>query len=206
MRILLPIILLLVHPQTPTKSVSEACTCVRARQDNEWCKHCDLGYVAGIKISSKLLFEEIDAHGHDIRPESIECKTCQVALKFSGFCKKCRMGFVQGQAYLSPLTYQLAKGTKKSLGEMSCTKCKKNAAAYGWCGTCNTGMVGHVAITNKTDYAKAVAAYDILKSAVRALARCEMCAISIIYDGRCDRCNLSYRNGSKVANKRLERP
>ena len=200
------IVSLLMRPPVPVPGKTDVCTCAAAKRDNEWCKHCNVGYVASVKIPSKLLFEEIDAHGHDIQPESFKCKSCQAALRSDGYCLKCRIGFVRKQAYLSLLTYQLAKGKKKNPDTFACAACKKHATGYGWCDTCKRGMVGNVAITDAADYAKATKAYDLLILAVRTLARCELCAVAIILDGWCGDCKVSYRDGKRVPEKRRHRP
>ena len=89
------------------------CACARAKLENEWCKACGVGYVAGLKMKSLLLWEELDAHGHKIDPKVMQCATCRAALDVDGFCEKCSIGFVAKQAYLSRLSYYLAKGERR---------------------------------------------------------------------------------------------
>lgn len=177
----------------------EGCTCETARQTHGWCEVCKVGYVAEIRIRSRLLYEEIDAHGHDIIPASIKCESCRRAIDKDGYCEKCRIGFVGKQAYLSRLTYHLAKGKPFDASKSSCAACRKNAAAYGWCAFCKTGLVGNVVIADRADYDSAVKAYDLVRTAVDAAERCEMCAVAILYDARCDQCKVAYKDGKQIA-------
>lgn len=178
-----------------------ACTCAQARLKHQWCAACKVGYVAGVRIESALLYEEIDAHGHDIDPAKIECPSCQKALAQDGYCEKCRMGFVRRQAYLSRLTYFVAKGETRDPATISCKTCRKNAESHGWCDECAVGMVGNVALKRREDFEPAARAYDVLRAAVSTLKRCETCAVAMILDGRCPTCRISYRDGAKVEEK-----
>lgn len=101
-----------------------ACTCARAKLRNGWCSACRVGYVAGIPVRSAMLFEALDAHGHDIDPSSIECAECRAAIGADGFCPTCRRGFVQGQLYFSRLTYAIAKGSFADPAAISCLRCR----------------------------------------------------------------------------------
>lgn len=176
-----------------------ACICQSVRNTGGWCKACKVGYVAGVKIESALVFEALDAHGHDIDPDSIECPSCQRVLKTDGFCEHCRMGFVHGKAYMSRLTYHVAKGRIKDVDKIACPKCRKNAKSIGWCKACHVGMMGPVAIENEADFQRAKEAYTILRKAIEATKRCEICAAAIVTDGRCPKCNIRYKGGDPVA-------
>jgi len=174
------------------------CACAAAKLSNGWCKKCRVGYVASIRIDSKLLYEELDAHGHNIDPASVKCPTCRKAIEMDGFCESSRMGFVGKQAYLSRLAYHLAKGRTMDSSKITCTVCRKNAEKYGWCDACKVGMVANVAMTERADFDLAVKAYELVALAVQTAKRCEMCAVAMIYDARCDDCKLSYKDGKPV--------
>ena len=60
------------NPTTST-TTNTACTCALAKIDNGWCNKCEVGYVAGVTINSQMLFEALDAHGHEIGPDGIQC-------------------------------------------------------------------------------------------------------------------------------------
>jgi hypothetical protein len=101
-----------------------ACTCARARLRNGWCDACRVGYVAGVPVRSAMLFEALDAHGHDIDPASIECAECRAAIGTDGFCPACRRGFVKGQLYFSRLTYAIANGSFVDPVAITCPHCR----------------------------------------------------------------------------------
>jgi len=168
-----------VEPKNPP------CTCAQAKLRHHWCSACRVGYVAGVRIESELLFEEIDAHGHEIDPQRIECPSCQAALAADGYCERCRMGFVKKQAYMSRLTYFVAKGETKDADKIVCKTCRGNAARHGWCDACEVGMVGNVAFKAKAEFEQAAKAYDVLLEAVRTLKRCVTCAVALVLDARC---------------------
>lgn len=182
-------------------AVTEAsgqCTCETANAINGWCDACNVGYVAGIRIESKLLYEELDAHGHDIDPDKIECPSCRKALATDGYCDRCHIGFVHGQAYLSRLAYNLALGERVEVDTLTCDTCQKNAEKYGWCDRCHVGMVGNVRIRDREQYARAVVAYHTVLAAIEMLPKCWICAAAIISDGYCVKCKIHYRDGKPV--------
>ena len=191
-------LLTLVGVIVGTEPSEPRCTCAEAKLGHQWCAACGVGYVAGIRIESQLLYEEIDAHGHKIDPQRIKCPSCQAALDTDGFCERCRRGFVNKQAYMSRLTYFVAKGETKEVEKIACKTCRENAARHGWCEACGVGMVGNVALKVKAEFEQAAKAYDVLQEAVRTMKRCMMCAVAMVIDGRCPTCRITYRNGEKM--------
>jgi hypothetical protein len=181
------------------------CTCAAARLANGWCDPCAIGYVASVEVRSKMLYEFLDAHGHDIKPASIECGSCQAALETDGFCERCRWGFVDKKLYFSRLTYQLARGEVKDVSKLTCRACAKNAAKaklpldpHRWCEQCKVGMVGNVAFKEKKDFEAASRELDRLLRAVRATQRCEQCAVALMQDATCLACGITYKNGTNT--------
>jgi len=168
------------------------CTCAKVSHDGGWCAACKVGYVAGVKIKSAMLFEAVDAHGHDIIPERIKCETCKKAMASDGYCERCRMGFVDKQAYLSRLTYHVAKGRTTKTSDLACGTCRKNAKSTGWCDACGRGMIGHIAVDRHDEFVKAAKAFRRLLEAIRKLSECETCAVAQFTGGRCRKCNISY--------------
>lgn len=182
----------------PPKADPDKCTCPTAKIHNGWCARCKVGYAASVKVPSALLFEAIDAHGHDIDAASLRCSTCRAASKSSGFCNACRIGFVNGLAYLSRLTYLLAKGKVTDPATYNCPTCRGHSARFGWCRQCRRGMVGHFAYTDRTVFEEAVREVQRLRSAIAKLKDCELCAIAMITDARCPKCNIHYKEGKRV--------
>lgn len=89
---------------------ASGCSCRQSEEIGAWCDEHAFGKLAGVTIRSKLLFETLDAHGHDLDLTSFECATCRAAIESSGFCDEHRTGFVDGRAYFSRLTHDLAGG------------------------------------------------------------------------------------------------
>ncbi|MCZ6494279.1 MAG: hypothetical protein O6933_09390 [Planctomycetota bacterium] len=187
--------LLLAGCAAPTNT---ACICPVAKVNNGWCSQCALGYVAGVTIESELLFEAVDAHGHDIDPGGVQCSSCRKAMETDGYCNRHRIGWVNQQAYLSTLTYRLAKGQAKDTSKITCPICRANALTQGWCDSCGVGMVGNVAFGNKEDFQQASQPYEILLAAVEAAGTCEMCAGAMLFESTCPVCKISYKDGKGV--------
>ncbi len=191
--ILTALILLRTEPSSPAR----ACTCAATKTSNGWCGGCDIGYVAGVQIKSRELFEAIDAHGHQVDPNSYRCESCREALATDGFCGACKTGFVRKEAYFSKLTYYLAKGSARDPSEIKCSACRENSAHQGWCDACGVGMVGRFAFTDRADFEAASKAQRVLIRAIELAAKCEICAIAMAVDRSCYRCNISYEDGEK---------
>ena len=88
------------------------CTCALERTRNGWCESCGVGWVDQTMVRSKLVYETLDLHGHDIDARSLPCERCREAVETDGFCEKCGRGFLGGRAYLSSLSYHLARGER----------------------------------------------------------------------------------------------
>lgn len=180
---------------TITASAAPPCDCAEASLRNGWCRPCVVGYVAGVPIKSAMLFEALDAHGHDIDPDSISCSPCRRALDTDGFCAKCRVGYVKKQLYFSELTYIMARGTPRDPAKITCTPCRGRAQAAmrrgpladaaGWCKAERAGTVGNVQFKDRKDFDRARRQYALLARAVKASKRCEYCAVAIFTRGAC---------------------
>jgi hypothetical protein len=160
---------------------------------------CDVAEIeGGVPIESALLFEVLDAHGHDIALEAVTCPTCRAAVESDGFCETCGIGWIGGRAYMSRLTYHIFKGQTVPLGALACPTCRANAARSGWCERHGVGMIGNVAITDQADFRHAAKAFLRLLDAVQLARSCEMCAVALMSDGTCTRCKKTYRDGRVV--------
>ncbi len=171
------------------------CRCEKARMTNGWCQSCRVGYVAGLKIASHLLYETLDAHGHDVDPQAIRCQTCRDLVKTGGFCDSCELGYIDGQAYVSRLTYHVGRGAAVDVATISCTSCRSKTERWGWCESCKIGWVGNVRCRNKDEYDQASVHFDRLLKAVETLKRCETCAVAMVGNGRCLECGIAYVDG-----------
>ncbi len=184
------------HAQPPPKSAP--CPCGTSRTLGAWCDKHEAGYIANVKIESVDLFEWLDAHGHHIDPDKIECPDCKIAIRDNGYCERCKMGYVKREAYLSRLTYHIAKARPRKAAELKCLTCGNNARRFGWCDRCQVGMIGSVEIAGRQDYEKAAESFRILLIAVTAAPKCESCALAIVSDTTCRACSITYKNGKPV--------
>ncbi len=174
------------------------CTCEADKLKNGWCRKCEVGYVAAVAITSEVLFEALDAHGHRINPDSMKCELCRKALASDGFCTRCNWGFVDHQLYYSKLTYLLAKGKPKVLSSIKCSSCRKNTLKPGWCDSCKVGMVGNVAFKDKKTFEQASREHRKLLAAVELASRCEFCAVALLTDAKCPTCKKTYKDGKEI--------
>jgi hypothetical protein len=160
-----------------------------------WCAECNAGFIASIRVPSRDLFETLDAHGHDVDPAAFTCEGCKEALRTGGFCDRCRMGFVGGQAYLSRLTYHVARARVEDPATIACAACRTNAAGHGWCGACGVGRIGPLVLATREDLAETWKALERLHRAIAELERCETCGVALFTGGRCRDCGRSFRDG-----------
>ncbi|OWY69710.1 hypothetical protein B7486_18875 [cyanobacterium TDX16] len=173
-------------------------SCVLARLENQWCEACRVGYVAGVAMKSKILFECMDAHGHELQLDAIECPECQAAVKVDGFCDHCKTGWINKLAFFSKLTYVLGKGKVHTTESIGCAGCRKNAERYGWCDECKVGMIGNTAVADRKLFGEGSQAFETMLLAVEASPRCESCAMAIVTDTPCHLCKVTYRGGKST--------
>lgn len=96
-------------------ATASLCTCELERQRSGWCEKCGIGYVADLSIRSKMLYDALDAHGHDIDVAGLRCARCSAAVEADGYCADHRRGFVGGRAYFSRLAYHLARDEREEV-------------------------------------------------------------------------------------------
>ena len=174
------------------------CQCAVLKVRGGWCDACKVGYAASVRIESRMLYETLDNHGHDVDPAAMKCESCRKAVQVDGYCDACRIGFVRKQAYFSAVTYHLAKGEAKDPSLISCPTCRKNMQDGGWCGTCKVGMLGNVVVKEEKGYEEASQALRRLRIALLHLGECESCAVAMFTNGMCPHCRLSYKDGKRV--------
>lgn len=172
--------------------------CDKAKRSNGWCAQANAGYIASLEIPSHLLYEALDAHGHDIEPSGMACETCRKALAADGFCPAHKMGFVAGKAYLSRMTYQLARSVRIDAAAIQCPICRKNNQGIGWCDTHRLGIAGNHSWTDRQAYSEFQDSYRLLQAALEMLPRCETCAAAMVADGYCPKHRTKYDGGRAV--------
>lgn len=181
------------HPLPDARS----CVCDSVRIHNGWCTHCAVGYMASVRIPSPAMFDILDAHGHAVDLSRSSCPACPSAWRSDGFCDRCRIGYVDGRAYVSRLTYLLAKA-ETAPEPAACRTCRKNAESSGWCERCRRGFVGSFAFRVRSDFNEAAAYRARLVSALEFADRCEFCAVGAYQDGRCPDHRIHFQGGRMV--------
>ena len=184
---------------------STECNCPEGKYRSIWCVPHRVGYVAAVEIRSKVLFEALDAHGHEIDLDSLECAACRFALEHDAFCGDNRMGFVDRKAYFSKLSWLLAKGEPVNPDAPACAVCSADTrpkelplTGDGWCNACEAGVIGNVRYRDRARFRQTRREYERLLQAVERSRECELCAAAIISDRRCPTCRISYQNGKPV--------
>lgn len=177
---------------------TNTCVCATARETNAWCSIHGIGYVGGVKLLSDIVYEAIDAHGHDVDLSKFPCPTCRAAISTDGFCDLHRRGFVHKKAYFSGLTYELGRAELRPASSIACSTCRKNAKTHGWCAKSGVGMVGPFAITDRKSFDRAVAGLALLVAAEAEAPRCKHCAVAILFDAECPVCKISFRGGKAL--------
>jgi len=173
--------------------------CEAAKRINGWCEAANAGYVASVEVRSRFLYEVLDTHGHDIDPAAVKCETCRKAMQSDGYCPIHKMGYVHGEAFLSPLTYYLARARKIEPSTVSCPVCRKHTRGIGWCEKDHVGIAGYFALDDRQEFGDLERAYTILLAAVEKSTRCETCAGAMISDGYCAIHRLKYEGGRPVS-------
>jgi hypothetical protein len=174
------------------------CTCPQARLTDGWCDVHHVGYVAMVRIPSRLLYDTLDAHGHVLDLSTFTCPGCRKAIDGDGFCEEHRIGFVRKQAYFSRLTYEIARGERLRPEAVACPVCRADMERTGWCDKHRVGWIGNVAIANRPAYERAAAAVAILREAVDMLPRCEHCSEAMVTDQECPIHRITYQGGKPV--------
>ncbi len=184
---------------TEPPPVVAGCTCAAARMHNGWCRECRVGYVANVPLRSWVLFDALDAHGHDVIADQLKCPTCRQAIKTDGFCAPCKYGYVGGKLYFSALTYALGKGQALDPGTLTCPQCRKHAESSGWCDSCKRGMVGNFAFAERSSFDIGAREYGRLLIAVETAKRCDTCAAVMFTGAECFKCKAAEYAGKKQA-------
>lgn len=172
------------------------CTCKTARVEGGWCGDCNKGYVAGITVASRKLYDALQ--GKPVNEADIRCPGCRKAMAAGGTCDSCRISYSGKQAFRSPFAAALAAGQRVKSEEITCPTCRGNADQHGWCDSCKAGIVHHRVFKEREAYDRAVKAWEILAASTKELGHCEQCAIAMATNGRCEQCKESFQDGKPI--------
>ena len=165
---------------------------------------CGKGRSFGVPMTSKKLYAALVGHRIDATPDAkYPCKACLKLLKTHGRCD--HRALVIGKRYQSPVSYRLAKGspTPDDFLVVSPSQCEGCRSAYhknGRCDSCHVGFVAGRVYDQEADYVAALAAYKTLAEAVELTSQCESCAVAKVTDGRCEGCNVGFKDGQMITN------
>jgi hypothetical protein len=175
----------------PAHDPSAPCTCEEAQQRCGWCRRCNVGYVGGLRVASAVLFEGIDPHGHVLDNESLQLQACREAIRTDGYCDAVGFGFVGGRAYFTRLTYGLARAATV---DDACAECRSLLGRTGWCAACSRGVVGNVALTDRTLFTQTAAEFARLRRGIELAQTCETCGVAMVAHHTCPTCLISYES------------
>ena len=193
------LVLLALLPSHAAAHGLETASCDEAKRINGWCTTGNVGYVASVPIRSRFLYEVLDAHGHDIIKAHVTCPKCRKAIETDGYCPDHKMGYFHGEAFMSPLTWHLARARKIDPSTISCPVCRKHMSGIGWCEKDRLGIAGYFAVADQQEFEELEAAYRILLLANDMSTRCERCAGAMIADGYCSIHRVTYDGGKAIS-------
>lgn len=188
------------------------CTCAKDKAaGNGWCSDCKEGYVDGIEIKNKKLYDTLQ--GTTVSADQVKksgCGACEKAYAGNSTCDACHVSFASGKMYKSAHAAHLAAGTRVTKDTPMCAACKaacekegleKMAQGTGWCDQCKAGFVHGVRYDSKEAFESAKKSYAIVSNAAQASSKCEGCAIAMVTDGECEHCKVSFKNGEMAKTK-----
>ncbi len=162
------------------------------------------GQIFGVELASQKLYDALA--GLSVESDKVRCPGCAKAQKEQGHCEHCKVYSANGKFYKSPFSYALAKGTPINAEKMAssshkCAECEKAFKENGRCEHCGVGFVAGRMFKGDEPYKVALAAYDLLKRAVKAATSCEECAVAMVTDGKCSDCKVKFDNGKMTADR-----
>jgi hypothetical protein len=172
-----------------------------AKAGEGWCDTCKHGQFYGISVAARKLYDALA--GVSAKDSGMDkCPGCAKAMKDGGTCEHCHVSFVNGKMYTSSYAYALAVGkpaTDDKIAAMvehceTCNKASKSADG-GYCSECKGGFVSGRYYQGKTAYDAAVNAHKVVSKAASASEKCPDCGAAIVKDGKCEHCNVAYKNG-----------
>jgi hypothetical protein len=193
LQILLAWAIVFVPAHPPPKH--SGCACVTLKRTGGFCLPCKAGYIADLRITSAVVIEALDTHGHIFIADSLECPSCRRAAARNGRCTTCHRGFVGNKIYASKITYYLALGQPIEGVRPSCAKCRSTSGSTGWCTECKKGWIAHYAYGDFKVWQVASTEYGRLRTALKSIETCEYCVLARYADRICIKCKTQFKNG-----------
>lgn len=188
------------------------CTCKTSAKKDGWCTDCKVGFVDGVKIKSRKLYDALQ--GELVSADKTSCSGCKAAAAKAATSKLtsaklasdkgatcCGKTFVGKKSYRSPVAAILASGHPVDMAKIAdskCEGCKAAAKNNGFCKDCGVGIVAGRLYKGKENFAKAQQAYATLVKASKAVDVCEGCAVAMVTDSKCESCKVSFKDGKMI--------
>ena len=176
--------------------------CREARRSHRWCDAREVGFVADVEVRSRVLYDALDAHGHDFDASRRDCEVCRKAQAGGGYCEKHLIGFVDGRAYLSRLTYHVFRGKTFEPEELPCSECWDPKTPHRWCEECGLGYVGNVMLRDREEFDQLSREYEVLLNAGERASICEICAAAMVQHSRCHIHRISFQDGKEIPDEK----
>lgn len=168
--------------------------CDKAKAVSGWCGDCKVGYVGGVEVKSKVVYNALAGAP---APMESKCEGCRKAMASNGRCDGCGVSFADKKMYRSPFSWALAKGSYKAESDFKCDGCKKLCKDGGWCESCKQGVIHGFVFKDRKEFDSAMKAHVVVQNS--CTAKCEGCAVAMSTNGKCAACNATYLDGKKVA-------
>lgn len=163
--------------------------------DDGFC--CGKGKAFGVELTSESLYKALEGHKADAK--EIHCPGCKEAFKTNGKCSHCNVAAAGGKMYRSWVSHTLAQGKPVSAKMAAfCGGCKTARKENGRCDHCSVGFAAGRAFKDTGLYKHALLAIETLKKASQAAAKCEACAVAMVTNDKCEKCNVQFKDGKLV--------
>lgn len=173
--------------------------CNKVAKDGQgW--HCNKGQVFSVPLTSKPLYDALAGKGIKKVYMETKCEGCRTAAMKNGRCEHCNLGGAYRKLYGSPFAHTIALGEPYAADKAAkCGGCKKAHANNGFCTGCSAGFVAGRMFKEKDGYDTALEALKTIMKAVATSQKCAACAVAMVTDGTCTKCNISYKEGKKTS-------
>jgi len=184
------------HAEPNSLAVNDCRDCLAAYTVNGWCQPCDRGFVAMIPIDSREFHDALDAHGHEVPGNSLQCQVCQQAYDEDQFCPRCNHGYVSGKLYFSRLSWSLARGELIER-ELSCEGCSGTDTSPTQldsfpdrCSECFSWSIGNRQFLTIEGAQQAWNQLQRLAEALRREQDCHNCGLHSFFGYSCPNCGI----------------
>ncbi len=177
------------------------CNCKAiAEAKHGFCDTCNEGRIYGERLTSRQLYEAL--HGHNTETAKIHCDSCIRANEKNARCTSCKVSFAHKRMYRSPMAHAIALGKPYTAAKAShCDTCKKAFAHNEFCDECKVGFNAKRLYHSHAEHKQAKHAHEIIREAIKIARECENCAVAMVNNAKCEKCNARFQDGRCVSKK-----